>query len=79
VKCSVCKSHIDPKLDTRTLLTVIAVTLLIAFVGGIFFCDWKLTPKYEQKIEKDGEIKKELQKGYLPPKADSKSKQGVTK
>ncbi len=74
MKCHVCGCFVDPKLDVRTLLTVIAFTLLIAFVGGIFFCDWKLTPKFEQRIEKDKVIKEELRKGFTPPNPEPKKK-----
>ncbi len=72
--CPTCHSHIDPKFDVRTLLTVIAITVLITFVGTILFYDWKIVPKFEQRIEKDGEIKKELQKNYVPQRPEPKKK-----
>ncbi len=74
MKCPVCRCHIEPKLNVRTLLTVVAITLLIAFMGGIFFSDWKMTPKFEQRIEKDNQIKKELRNDYVPIKPESKKK-----
>ena len=66
MKCPTCHCHIDPKLDWRSLLAIIALTLLVGFLGGLFFSDWKMTPKFERQIEKDREIKKELEKNYVP-------------
>jgi hypothetical protein len=66
MKCPTCHCHIDPKLDWRSLLAIIALTLLVGFVGTIFFYNWKMTPKFERQIEKDREIKKELEKNYVP-------------
>jgi len=40
----------------------------MGFLGGLFYFDWKMTPKFEQRIEKDRVIKEELRKGYVPPK-----------
>ncbi len=74
MKCPVCKCYQEPKLDVRSLLAAIAITALISFIGGIFFTDWKLTPKFEQRIQKDDEAKKELQKGYIPPRPEIRKK-----
>ncbi len=68
MKCPHCKSYIEPNLDWRSILTIFALTGLIFFIGGLFFYHKLLIPKFEQRIEKDGEAKKELQKGYIPSK-----------
>jgi len=79
MKCRFCGCYQKPKLDVRSLFTAIALTALIFFIGGLFFYHELLIPRYDQKIEKDKEIKKELQKGYLPPKVDPKGKQETIK
>ncbi len=68
MKCPICKHHIEPHLDWRSILTIFALTGLIFFIGGLFFYHEFLVPKFEQRIERDGEIKKDLQRGYVPPK-----------
>ncbi len=74
MNCPLCGCFIEPKLDIRSLLAAIAITALISFIGGIFFYDWKLVPKFEQKIQKDGEIKKELEKGFIPSRPEIRKK-----
>ncbi len=72
MNCPYCKSWMEAKTDWRIIISVITLCLLIGFIGGIFFFDWKMTPRFERKIEKDMEIKKELREGYLPPKPEKK-------
>ncbi len=74
MNCPICQSHIDPKLDVGSLFTAIALTALLFFIGGLFFYHGLLIPKYEQKIEKDGEIKKELRDNYVPSRPEPKKK-----
>jgi len=74
MNCRICGCPIEPKLDLRSLFAVIALTALLSFIGGIFFTDWKLVPKFEQKNLRDNEIKKELQKGYAPNRPEIKKK-----
>jgi len=66
VKCRFCNSHVEPKDNWRSILVAFTFALLIGFLGGLFFSDWKMTPKFERQIEKDREIKKELEKNYVP-------------
>ena len=66
MKCPFCASYVEPKDNWRSILVAFTLALLIGFLGGLFFSDWKLTPKFEQKIEKDKSIKEELQKNYVP-------------
>ena len=68
MKCRFCNSHVEPKDNWRSILVAFTFALLVGFLGGLFFSDWKLIPKFEQKIEKDKLIKEELRKGYVPPK-----------
>ena len=74
MKCPTCHCHIDPKLDWRSLLAIIALTLLVGFVGTIFFYNWKIIPKWDQQIEKDKEIKKDLRDNYVPSRPEQKKK-----
>jgi uncharacterized protein YneF (UPF0154 family) len=55
-------------------LAIIALTLLVGFLGGLFFSDWKMTPKFERQIEKDKEIKKDLRDNYVPSRPEIKKK-----
>ena len=66
MKCRFCNSHVEPKDNWRSILVAFTFALLIGFLGGLFFSDWKMTPKFERQIEKDREIKKELEKNYVP-------------
>ena len=66
MKCPTCRCHIEPKLDVRSLLTAIAFTLLVGILGGLFLYHEFLIPQYDQRIEKDKEIKKDLRDNYVP-------------
>ncbi len=76
MKCRFCGCYQEPKDNWRSILVAFTFALLVGFLGGLFFSDWKIIPRFEQKIEKDRTIKEELQKGYLPSKGkiDLKSK-----
>jgi len=76
MKCPTCKNaiHIDPKLDVRSLLAVIAFTLLVGILGGLFLYHEFLIPQYEQRIEKDREIKKDLRDNFVPSRPEPKKK-----
>jgi len=74
MNCPVCRSFIEPKDNWRSILIAFIFALLMGFLGGLFFSDWKLTPKFEQRIEKDKSIKEELQKNYVPSRPEIKKK-----
>ncbi len=66
MKCPFCASYVAPKDNWRSILTAFIFALLVGFLGGLFFSDWKMTPKFEQRIEKDNQIKKDLRDNFVP-------------
>lgn len=74
MKCRFCGCYQEPKDNWRSILVAFTFALLIGFLGGLFFSDWKMTPKFEKKIEKDNQIKRELEKNYVPSRPEIKKK-----
>ena len=68
MKCRLCNSQIEPKDNWWSILAVAALIGWLSFMAGQVWTRHQISPLYEQRIQKDGEIKRELQKGYLPPK-----------
>jgi hypothetical protein len=46
--------------------------MLLSFLGGLFFYDWKLVPRYERQITHDQAVKKEMSEHYIPPRPQDK-------
>ncbi len=79
MQCRFCGCFVESKTDWKITIALICLAILLGFAWGQVTFYLHVRPLFIEKIEKDGEIKKELQKGYLPPKADPKSKQGAIK
>lgn len=66
MKCLFCGCYVEPKDNWRSILVAFIFALLLGFLGGLFFFDWKMTPKFERRIEKDDQIKKDLKDNFVP-------------
>ena len=74
MKCPFCASYVEPKDNWRSILVAFIFALLMGFLGGLFFSDWKMVSKLDKQIEKDNRIKKDLRDNFVPSRPEPKKK-----
>lgn len=79
MKCPICRCSVDSKTDWRMTIILILLIFIIGIGIGWNAFYLQVKPLLINQIKKDGEIKKELREGYLPPKVDPRGKQGAIK
>ena len=66
-KCPVCETRTETHW-LRGFLVALFLGLLMGFIGGQLFHDWKYNEFSKKEIRRLEETNSELRKGYVPPK-----------
>jgi len=74
VKCRFCNSHVEPKDNWRSILAVAALVGWLSFMAGQVWTKHQIGPLFDQRIEKDDQIKKGLRDNFVPNQPEIKKK-----
>ncbi len=74
MRCPNCKCHIDPKTDWRLTIILMLMVFIIGMGVGWSGHYLQVRPLFVNQIQKDGAIKEELKKGYMPSRPEPKKK-----